>query len=194
MIETHVTAMLARFAAELRFEDLPAETVEHIKIYLADWFAASFAGEKVNGAYNCAVREILFDMGGKEEASVMFSDRRLPVMHAAFLHATLAHGADMDDGNRKAMGHVGAHVMSTALALSETLPGVTGQDLVTAITVGYEVYNRVAAAAQDWSKEASIPREPPARSPALPLPRSSWGLTRREFMPPCPPPPYRHRD
>ena len=97
MIETHVTAMLARFAAELRFEDLPAETVEHIKIYLADWFAASFAGEKVNGAYNCAVREILFDMGGKEEASVMFSDRRLPVMHAAFLHATLAHGADMDD-------------------------------------------------------------------------------------------------
>ena len=148
MSETHVSAMLARFAAELRFEDLPAETVEHTRIYLADWFAASFAGEKVNGAYNRAVREILFDMGGKEEASVMFSDRRLPVMHAAFLLATYAHGADMDDGNRKAMGHVGAHVMSAALALSETLPDVTGRDLVTAINVGYEVYNRVAAAAQ----------------------------------------------
>lgn len=148
MSETHVSAMLARFAAELRFEDLPAETVEHTRIYLADWFAASFAGEKVNGAYNRAVREILFDMGGKEEASVMFSDRRLPVMHAAFLLAAYAHGADMDDGNRKAMGHVGAHVMSAALALSETLPDVTGRDLVTAINVGYEVYNRVAAAAQ----------------------------------------------
>lgn len=145
---THVTEQLAQFAGNLKFEQIPAAAVEATGLYLADYFAACFAGYRVNSAYNQAVRDVLFDMGGREEASVLFSDRKLPVMNAAFLLATYAHGADIDDGNRKAMGHVGAHVISTVLSLGETLPDVSGKDLVTAIQVGYEVYNRVAAAAQ----------------------------------------------
>lgn len=35
--------------------------------------------------------------------------------NAAFMNAVYAHGADMDDGNRKSAGHIGAHVISSVL-------------------------------------------------------------------------------
>ncbi len=144
---THVTELLSRFIADLKYEDIPKSVVETTKLYILDYYAACFAGLKVNRKFNRIMEELLFDSGGKEEASVLRSDVKLPVGNAAFLNAVYAHGADMDDGNRKAMGHVAAHVMSAVFALAETLH-VTGKDIITALNVGYEVYNRTAAAVQ----------------------------------------------
>lgn len=140
--------LLSDFAAGLSFERLPPEAVETTRIYIADYYAACFAGIRVNAAFNQALLPIVEGMGGKEEASVFGSGRRFPAENAAFMNGVYAHGADMDDGNRKAMGHVAAHVMSAVFAMAETLGKATWQDVFTAINVGYEVYNRVAAAAQ----------------------------------------------
>ena len=144
---THVTKVLSRFIADLTYEDLPVAVVDTTKKYILDYYAACFAGIKVNGEFNRAMEEIFLEAGGKEEASVLYKDIRLPVGNAAFLNAVYAHGADMDDGNRKAMGHVAAHVMSAVFALAETLD-VSGKNVITAINAGYEVYNRAAAAVQ----------------------------------------------
>ena len=143
----HCSEILSEFAYNLKFTDLSDEVVDTTKRYIADYYAASYAGIKVNGTFNDAVIDVITDMGGKQECDYIYSDNRLPAANAAFLSACMAHGADMDDGNRKAMGHVGAHVISTALTLCQTLD-VSGEDIITAINVGYEVYNRVAAAVQ----------------------------------------------
>lgn len=143
----HYSQILSDFVYNLRYEDLSADVVDTTKRYIADYYAASFAGIKVNGTFNDAVIDVITEMGGKEECDYIYSENRLPCANAAFLSACMAHGADMDDGNRKAMGHVGAHVISTALTLCQTLD-VGGEDIITAINVGYEVYNRVAAAVQ----------------------------------------------
>ena len=143
----HYSQILSDFVYNLKYEDLPADVVETTKRYIADYYAASFAGIKVNGTFNDAVIDVITDMGGKAECDYIYSGSRLPVVNAAFLSACMAHGADMDDGNRKAMGHVGAHVISTALTLCQILD-VDGKDIITAINAGYEVYNRVAAAVQ----------------------------------------------
>lgn len=143
----HITEILSRFIAELRYEDLPEAVVETTKRFILDYYAACFAGIKINGKFNKITEEIFFEEGGKEDSSVLCKDIKLPVGNAAFMNAVYAHGADMDDGNRKAMGHVAAHVMSAVFALAETLD-VSGKDIITAINVGYEVYNRVAAAVQ----------------------------------------------
>lgn len=139
---------LSDFAAELVFRQLPDEAVEMTRMYIADYYAACFAGIKVNAAFNKAVLPIVEGMGGKEEASVFGLDHKLPVENAAFMNGIYAHGADMDDGNRKAMGHVAAHVMSAVFALAEALGPVAWEDIFVAVNVGYEVYNRVGAAAQ----------------------------------------------
>lgn len=144
---THVTQKLAHFIAELKYEALPPEVVDTTKQYILDYYASCYAGIRVNETFNHAVEETLFEMGGMEQASVFHSGRKLPAMHAAFLNAVYSHGADMDDGNRKAMGHVAAHVMSAVFALAETMD-VSGEEILVAINAGYEVYNRIAAAVQ----------------------------------------------
>ncbi len=142
-----VTRMLSDFIAEMKFTDLPKEAVETTRMYIVDYLAACTAGYKVNVEFNEAMFEILENMGGFEGATVLFKDKTLPVENAAFMNAIYAHGADMDDGNRKAMGHVAAHVMSCVFALAETMKA-TWQDVFAAINAGYEVFNRLAAAAQ----------------------------------------------
>ena len=144
---THVTEILSKFIANLKYEDLPEEAVETTKTYILDYYAACFAGIKTNEKFNKVLEDIFFETRGKEEASVLLKNKKLPVGNAAFLNAVYAHGADMDDGNRKAMGHVAAHVMSAVFSLSESL-SASGKDIITAINAGYEVYNRAAAAVQ----------------------------------------------
>lgn len=143
----HITRILSEFVYQLAYEQLPNEVVEKTKEYIIDYYAAAFAGMRVNRTFNCAVQEVMEEMGGKEECDFLLSDKRLPCANAAFLNACYAHGADMDDGNRKAMGHIGAHVISAVLTLAQVLH-VDGEKIITAINAGYEVYNRIGAALQ----------------------------------------------
>ncbi len=143
----HATKILSEFSYNLKYSDLSAEVVDTTKKYIADYYAAAFAGLKVNGEFNSAVESVILDMGGKAECDFIFHSEKLPAPNAAFLSACYAHGADMDDGNRKAMGHVGAHVISAVMTMAQCL-GSSGADVITAVNVGYEVYNRVAAAVQ----------------------------------------------
>lgn len=146
--EQDTARILSRFAARLSFSGIPTQTVETTRMFLADYCAACFAGIRVNRTFNEAMLSIVEEMSGRGTASVFLLEQKLPPENAAFMNAIYAHGADMDDGNRKAMGHVAAHVMSAVLALAESLGEKTWEDVLTAITVGYEVYNRVAAIAQ----------------------------------------------
>ena len=146
--ELDTARTLAEFVYNLTFRKIPAQAVDTAKIYIADYYASCFAGIKVNRQFNDAIMGIIRNMGGKQEASVFELDEKLPAENAAFMNAVYAHGADMDDGNRKAMGHVAAHVMSAVFSLAESQENQSWEDVITAIIAGYEVYNRVAAMAQ----------------------------------------------
>ena len=140
--------LLSDFAAGLTFGMIPQEAADTVRMYIADYIAACFAGIRVNSRFNEAVLSTVTAGCADGPSSVFGLDRKLPEDAAAFMNAVYAHGADMDDGNRKAMGHVAAHVMSAVFALAESLGGKTWQDIFTAVMVGYEVYNRVGAMAQ----------------------------------------------
>lgn len=148
-LDTRDTArILSKFVDGLGLEVIPQETIEVTRIFIADYYAACYAGIKVNRQFNKAILGIIEEMGGKGEASVFGLSQKFPTENAAFINAIYAHGADMDDGNRKAMGHVAAHVMSAVFALAENLGYRTWKDVLVAILAGYEVYNRVGAMAQ----------------------------------------------
>lgn len=139
--------ILSRFVSKLDYQSIPLSAKENTRLFLADYICSAIAGKRTNKVFNNAVEKFVFSQGGAEESTVMFGGRKVPCSKAAFLNACYSHGADMDDGNRKAMGHVGAHVFSTVLALGEKLSSSEG-DMLVAINVGYDVYCRVAAAAQ----------------------------------------------
>lgn len=139
--------ILSVFAEKLQYEQLPDEVIEQTKKYILDYYAASCAGYKINKIFNKAVLKVIRDFGGNEQATVLFENRKYPVQEAAFINAVYAHGADMDDGNKKAAGHIGAHVVSAVFAIAEW-KHANWKDVITAINVGYEFFNRVASAAQ----------------------------------------------
>lgn len=142
-----ITKILSEYIYSLKSEELPDELDEQIRIYIADYFASSFAGYKTNKKFNKAISELLFNQGGRAESSVFPGDVKLPSENAAYLNAAYAHGADMDDGNKKSMGHIAAHTMSSVFALAEKNKAVW-QDIFISLIAGYEAFNRIAGAAQ----------------------------------------------
>ncbi len=84
-------------------------------------------------------------MGGLPQASLIGSNRRLPVNGAAMVNAVMASTLDMDDGAYRPVGHLGhagGVLVPTALALAESRHA-SGKDLILATVIGYEMALRV---------------------------------------------------
>lgn len=127
-------------------ELLPADKMQ-IRKLLLDFFAAAYAGYKQNRSFNESVRKVILAQGGTGESTVLFEHQRLPSRMAAFMNSIYGHGAELDDGCRIAMGHVGVHVIPAVLALAET-ENKTQEEIMLAIAAGYEAHIRISAAAQ----------------------------------------------
>ena len=120
---------------------------DQIHTLILDFFAASFAGYKQNRAFNEKVEEVVFVQGGAEESTVLFQKRRYPARLAAFMNALYGHGAELDDGNKKAAGHAGVHLIPAVFALAEKEKR-SCDEVLRALAVGYEAYIRISSAAQ----------------------------------------------
>lgn len=127
--------------------ELTDKDIECMRKLILDFFAASYAGYYINRRFNEQVERIVMPVGGAEEATVFLCRKKLPVAKAAFMNALYAHGAELDDGNRKAMGHIGVHVIPAVFALAEKT-GATDNEVLLAMAAGYEAYIRISTAAQ----------------------------------------------
>lgn len=143
----NITYRFSEFIHQLKIEDIPQKTIERTRLFILDYYAACCAGYRMNTEFNVACEKLFFEMGGLEESTVLFANIKLPAGNAAFMNSCYAHGADIDDGNKKAMGHVGVHVISAVFALAEKICS-SEKKVLLAIIVGYEVFCRIAGAVQ----------------------------------------------
>jgi len=144
-LKMNETQRLSVMLSEIR--ELTDEDIRALRKLILDYLAASCAGYSVNRRFNEQVESQVLPQGGREEATVFYSGEKLPAPKAAFMNSVYAHGAELDDGNRKAMGHIGVHVMPAVFALAEKL-GSTEKDVLLALATGYEAYIRISSAAQ----------------------------------------------
>lgn len=144
-VKINLAEVLAEYSANLCYEQLPKEVVDYTKLLILDLLASAVAGRKVNGVFNDIVVKVIGSMGGVEESSILFGDKKLPSSNAAFINAVYGHGADLDDGHRTAQGHPGVSVIPAVLALAEAEKSSI-KDIITAIVVGYDVYVRLSNA------------------------------------------------
>ena len=140
-----LTQAVAGFAAKLRFADLDSATVERAKILFLDFLMSAMAGQKVNQVFNDIIFQAVSDMGEKQESTVLFYDKKLPAQNAAFMNGAIGHGADIDDGHRMAQGHPAVVTIPAILALAQKY-SLSGQDVITAMVVGYDVFVRLGMA------------------------------------------------
>src|SRR5580765_2720786 len=136
-----VTSMLAEFIGKSRFEDCPPAAVEGARRAITDCLGVMLAGSTEPAAR--IVQTVAQAEGGTPLCTIVGAGRRTGGVWAALANGTAAHALDFDDTNFAMMGHPSAPVLAAALAAGE-LGLATGQDLVHAFLLGFEIETTVA--------------------------------------------------
>lgn len=149
---------LAAHVYGTQFADLPGSAVAAARADILDTLGCALGGSSAPGI--AELMKVTTRWGGLEEAGVLLSATRLPAPQAALMNASMAHALDFDDTlDHGGSIHPGASVFAAALAIADTLPEVTGKDLLLAVTLGLDVSCRIALAAtvdRGWHRTAVI--------------------------------------
>lgn len=137
------TETLAAFIATLEWSTVPQRVRTQVKTHVLDVLGVICAGVRTNAA--SAVRSTFEGWGGREEATVIGSKRRLPSPHAAFLNTFAGRVHTFDDTYEDGPVHPGSTAVSAALAAAET-ENRSGAEFLAAALAGYETTVRVSSA------------------------------------------------
>jgi 2-methylcitrate dehydratase PrpD len=137
------TADLAAFAAQLRFEALPASVVRKAEDLLVDWFGSAIAGKgappvEAIARFACAMGSAPTEGGAELLVRRTFTSPYF----AAMANAAASHVAEQDDVHNGSVFHPATVVFPVALALAQAR-GASGKQLLAAAVAGYEVGIRV---------------------------------------------------
>jgi len=137
----HLSAELAAFAANLRYEDIPAPVLRRAEDLLLDCLASILAGASARAVQ--AIDRYAAAMGpATGDSEVLITRRRTTPLFAAMVNAAAAHVVEQDDVHNGSVFHPAAVVFPPALAVAQAL-GRSGRDLLVAAVAGYEVGIRV---------------------------------------------------
>ncbi len=140
-ITADLSQQLAEFAANTRFADLPPAAVEAAKKSVLDTIGVMLAASGMEPAVRPII-ELVQESGGKGEATILGYGDRVPAGAAAFANGALAHGLDFDSQTPWG-AHADSSIVPTVLALAELRGGVTGEELITAVAIGQEIFIRL---------------------------------------------------
>ena len=143
-----VTDALVEWAMAAQYSNLTPETLAKVKQALLDSTACMVGASRTE--VKQALESFAARLHSSGKAGVLGTSLKLDPRDAAFANATLANAMDYDDTYEdagKALCHPGATLVATALAAS-TLRPASGQDLLTALAVGYEVTGRIGESIQ----------------------------------------------
>jgi 2-methylcitrate dehydratase PrpD len=139
------TQILAEYVSQTSFSQLPKEVVQKAKGIVLDTLGCAIAG------YTLASHEFRWiyapvkEMGGNPESTVWLAGMKTSCPQAALVNGTLVHTVDFDDTHLGSIAHLGAPVVSSALAMGEKA-GADGGSILTALVMAYEVAGRVGKA------------------------------------------------
>jgi len=135
-----LTGEIACYVAKQRFQDLPASVATRIKELILDTIGCALGGFATeSGPVMVAFGR---DMGGPREATIIGDGHKISCAYAASVNGYLANRLDFDETSIN--GHIGAPIVTVALALGEKL-GRNGQDIINAVAAGYEAGSRVGS-------------------------------------------------
>lgn len=143
------TGILANFLARATYEDLSGRVVAHAKESLLDTVSCGLGGRRTLEAD--IVLEMMKELGGRPEATVIGDPTRLPFIQAAQVNCVLTNMLDYDDTVIK-LGHLSSVLIPVALAVGEHC-NASGREIIHALVLGYEAVIRLREAVEP-SEEA----------------------------------------
>ena len=140
-----VTAKIAQFVVNAKYENLPAAAIATAKIAVRDCLGVALAGSKEEDAKICA--EVARQEQAKEETTVIGQGFKSSALNAALANGTAAHAMDFDH-SFTLMGQPTAPIIPATFALGEAL-GASGRQIIEAYAVGYEVTAKLVHSLRD---------------------------------------------
>lgn len=141
---TSISRVIASFASELRYEQLPASLVEFLKDHIIDVVGTSIAATRFDFAHRALSG--LSALADSERSSVIGMAQKLPLKDAVLMNGVLAHGLDYDDTHPGGPVHPSANAFPCALGIAEFV-NCSGRDLIVAYALGVEIATRLGIAA-----------------------------------------------
>jgi len=141
----HASRDLARFCAELRYEDIPAAVIERIKLSLLDSVGVCLHG--VTLPWTRHVQTLVEAEGARGNASIFGSGRTTSAANAVLVNSTAGHAFELDDIHKESIIHPGSLAFPVALACAEHKGRASGRELLAAMVAGYEAGARIGNAA-----------------------------------------------
>lgn len=137
-----LTRVLAEYASNVRYEDLPDEVVEYTKLCILDWYGSALAGKDEKPIQS--ILELIREWGGNEQATLI-NGGKSSIGNACLVNAAASHIVELDDIHKSSIIHAGTVVIPAAAAVAEAYR-LSGKELITAVAVGYEICYRIGEA------------------------------------------------
>ncbi|MCH7777544.1 MAG: MmgE/PrpD family protein, partial [Gemmatimonadetes bacterium] len=135
--ENPYTRGIASFVSGLRYEELPEEVRNRIKLLILDSLGCALYASRL--PWSRIVVETLRRLDTSSACTVWGTSEKLSAPHAALVNGTMVQGYEIDDVHRKGILHVGAVTLPAIMAVAELHPRMSGQDFLTAAVAGYEI-------------------------------------------------------
>lgn len=142
---TNLSGAVVETTAAIRFADLDPDVVRAAQLSLLDAVGVSLAATRSDEGAT-SFTELVLAEGGRADATVLGTGRRVPAASAAFANGALAHALDFEDSIDGIPVHPNAQSIPALLALAEQRD-LSGRQLLAAIAVACDVAARLAAAA-----------------------------------------------
>ena len=139
--DNRYTRGMAEFVANLRFEDIPADVRQRIKLLMLDSLGCALYGAKLE--WSRILQQRLGELDTSRMCAVWGTKQRISAPHAALINGTQVQGFELDDVHRQGMLHVGSVVLPALIAVTEFRKGLSGKEFLTAAVAGYEIGPRV---------------------------------------------------
>jgi 2-methylcitrate dehydratase PrpD len=136
---------VVEFVHDLTWRDLPAHVRGQARRCLLDTLGAGVAGRRTE--LSRIVHDAAAAIYGGEGARLWLDGRVVSPPGAALANGMTIDALDIHDGYTLVKGHAGAAIVPAVLAMvRDGLQSVTGEELLTAVVVGYEVALRAGIA------------------------------------------------
>jgi 2-methylcitrate dehydratase PrpD len=167
--DNRYTSGIARFVSGLRYEDVPPDVIQRIKLLMLDSLGCAIYG--ANLEWTRILQRTLAGVDATRTCTIWGTGLKLSAPHAALVNGTQVQGFELDDVHRQGVLHVGAVVLPALIAIAQTrgtmetggkqVP-MTGRDFLAAAVAGYEIGPRVGVCmgpehiAQGWHSGATL--------------------------------------
>lgn len=138
----HLSEKLADYQLSITYDELPEEVVHFTKLCILDYFGSALAG--VDEPPIQMIAKTVNEMGGHPQATLLTGGKS-SVLNVALVNGASSHIVELDDIHKSSIIHAATVVIPAALAVAEWKK-LSGQELIVAVVVGYEICFRIGEA------------------------------------------------